>query len=114
MFSSRAALACPQGVPRDFIFSSNTKDRSYTNVNKTVEVIVKCDERVKPIEAIKALHMIGPVHFISKSISYAELKAGAMRLYIGTTSGVTQVAVIAKTPEALEKAAPAIIEYLKN
>jgi hypothetical protein len=114
LFFASLAIACPKGAPVGFAVSPGQKERSYNDAKKTVEVVVKCDERLKSAEALKALAMIGEVHVVDRAISYVELQKGTMRMYVGTSPDVAQVAVIAKTPEALEKAAPAIVEYLKS
>jgi hypothetical protein len=71
---------------------------------------LKCDEKLKPADAAAALKFLGPVQ-TSGGVSYVDLKDGTLRIYIAKDA---QLSVVAKTPEALAKASPALIEYLKK
>ncbi len=106
------ALACPKTAPAGFEATKDSKELAFTSKDKMVQLVVRCDERVQPKQAAEALSMLGQVK-TEQNVSYVDLQAGAMRMYVGGRDA-TQVAAVAKTPEALEKATPAIIEYLKK
>lgn len=106
------ALACPKTAPTGFEATKNSKELAFTSKDKAVQLVVRCDERVRPQQAVEALAMLGEVK-TEHNVSYVDLQSGAMRMYVGGQDA-TEVAAVAKTPEALEKATPAIIEFLKK
>ena len=75
---------------------------------------MKCSPVPKPQDVLSSLSAMGEVHEVSKSISYVDVTKGAMRIYVGAKSEMTQLAVVSKSPDALEKVSPALIKYLER
>jgi len=105
---SAEALACSSNAPLGF--TKSAKSDTFVNAEKTVSISVKCDSKLSPKEIIEAMGSLGQLK-TAKSVHFVDLVPGTVRTFIGRDS--VQFTAVAKTPEALEKATPAIIETLK-
>ncbi len=104
------AVACPAGAPAGFAPTPNEKERAYTNKAKTIQLVLKCDPRLTQSVQLDALKILGTLQQ-EGDVAFVDLKPGALRIYV---AGDAQLSVVAKTPEALAKASPALIKYLQK
>ena len=111
---SASGVACPKSAPDGFLASPNQAAGTYSDKDKNVVLILKCSRVSKPQDVLNSLNAMGEVHVVSKTISYIDVTKGAMRIYVDAKTEMVQVAVVSKSPEALEKASPAILKYLEQ
>lgn len=109
---STSALACPKGAPRGYEKIEGQKERAYRSKDSASVVVVKCGLPTNAEELKRGLAQIGEVHEVNEKLAYVQMWSGPMRIYATITENPTQVSVVAKSPEALDKAGRDVVAYL--
>lgn len=108
------AFACPTNAPDSYVSSGEKTNRAFHNPEKTVSIVVTCDDRISGTSAEEGLKLLGDLHKVRPNLAYVEIKKEALRLYSTFGEHPVQVAVVAKNASAMKSANEDVIRYLSD
>lgn len=108
------AVACPTNPPDSYVSAGEKAKRAFHNSEKTVSIVVTCDDRISATSAKDGLKLLGDLHQVRPNLAYVEIKNEAIRIYSTLGKNPVQVAVVARNASAMKSANDDVIKYLTD